>query len=152
MGRRYKQDDFDTNGNTNAIETFAFKIYYIVSLVGASLFVHCFFEWDTAWTMINLIHTIVSLLGLHWFKGSPISEAQGKYNRFTFWEQLSKHETFTRTQKFLFIVPVVLFIVCIHMIEHRSLLAYIINCACLAVALVAKLPQMYLVRIMGINQ
>ena len=44
----------------------------------------------------------------HWTKGSPDEFSQGEWNGLTFWEQLDAGVPWTKTKKFLMIVPTVL--------------------------------------------
>lgn len=44
----------------------------------------------------------------HWTKGSPDDMTQGEWNGLTFWEQLEAGVPWTKTKKFLMVVPTVL--------------------------------------------
>lgn len=44
----------------------------------------------------------------HWTKGSPDDMSQGEWNGLTFWEQLDAGVPWTKTKKFLMVVPTVL--------------------------------------------
>ncbi|CAN0543322.1 unnamed protein product, partial [Ectocarpus sp. 12 AP-2014] len=44
----------------------------------------------------------------HWTKGSPDEFTQGEWNGLTFWEQLDAGVPWTKTKKFMMIVPTVL--------------------------------------------
>ena len=45
---------------------------------------------------------------LHWIKGSPDELGQGEYNALTMYEQIDAGIPWTRTKKFLMLVPTVL--------------------------------------------
>lgn len=50
----------------------------------------------------------VTFYFFHWTKGSPDEFSQGEWNGLTFWEQLDAGVPWTKTKKFLMIVPTVL--------------------------------------------
>ena len=75
---------------------------------------------------------------------------QGKYDNLTFWEQLDDGLQYSRTRKFLTAVPVVLFLLASHSADYaRHHLA--LNLIAVLVLVIAKLPVMDRVRILGIN-
>ena len=104
-----------------------------------------------AWTYVHLLHGVVTYYLLHWNKGSPIEMDQGKYDSLTFWEQLDDGVQNTSNRKFFTIVPVVLFFLASHGTDFgRQPLG--LNVIVLMVLLVAKLPSLHKVRILGINK
>eukprot|EP00004_Rigifila_ramosa_P017369 TRINITY_DN4221_c0_g1_i1.p1 TRINITY_DN4221_c0_g1~~TRINITY_DN4221_c0_g1_i1.p1 ORF type:complete len:170 (-),score=36.78 TRINITY_DN4221_c0_g1_i1:77-526(-) len=103
-----------------------------------------------AWAITILAHHAVTFFAWHWVKGTPFGEDQGKYRQLTWWEQLDKGLEFTTQKKFLTIFPLMLFIIVLHLTDYELPLFY----PCLVstlVIVVAKLPFMNRVRILGIN-
>ena len=48
------------------------------------------------------------MIVLHFVKGTPFDEAQGRYQLLTAWEQIDGGEQYTNTRKFYTIVPILL--------------------------------------------
>jgi cobalamin synthase len=104
-----------------------------------------------AWTYIHLVHGVVSFYLLHWTKGSPAQEDQGKYDALTFWEQIDDQVYATRTRLFLTAMPIVLYILATHSTDFRKQ-PLALNLAVVIIVCIAKLPQLHKVRIFGINR
>ena len=103
-----------------------------------------------AWTYVHLVHGAISYYLLHWTKGSPVDTDQGKYDKLTFWEQLDDGMQNTSNRKFFAVVPVALFLLATHGTDYRRQ-PLGLNLFVAVVLLVAKLPGMHKVRILGIN-
>jgi len=75
---------------------------------------------------------------------------QGKYDNLTFWEQLDDGVQYSSNRKFLTAVPVVLFILASHSTDyaHQPLA---LNLLAVILLVIAKLPVMHKVRVLGIN-
>jgi hypothetical protein len=93
----------------------------------------------------------ISFIGLHWNRDTPFWGDQGEHIEETVWEQIDNGVPWTATRKFLIIVPVVLFMVSAHVSLYQPI-HLAINLAVLAILLVAKLPELHGVRILGINK
>jgi hypothetical protein len=104
-----------------------------------------------AWTYVHLVHGIATYYLLHWIKGTPFPEDQGKYEALTFWEQIDNGEYSTRNRKLFTAVPVILFLLATHGTDFRKQ-PLGLNLGTVVVLLVAKLPSMHKVRILGINR
>lgn len=104
-----------------------------------------------AWTYVHLIHGAITFYLLHWSKGSPIEEEQGKWDFDTFWEQLDDGEQGTITRKFFTVVPVVLFVLATHGSDFKRQ-PLLLNLIVVVVLVVAKIPSMHGVRLFGINK
>lgn len=103
-----------------------------------------------AWTLVNLIHFLVTYQVFHWRKGTPFAEDQGIYNSLTWWEQMDNGKQLTSNRKFLTVVPVVLYLIASHTTDYQHpMLA--LNTLTVFVLVVAKFPNMHKVRIFGIN-
>lgn len=59
-----------------------------------------------AWTAVHWLHGAASYWLLHWTKGSPCAEDQGRFDQLTFWEQMDNETYGTSTRKFFTLVPV----------------------------------------------
>lgn len=92
---------------------------------------------------------------------------QGEYGALTLWEQIDEGDQHTPTRKFLMAFPVFLYLltqtscrddddVCRFLLSthysHYDLTTFAINFIVLIIQLVAKLPSMHRVRILGINK
>jgi hypothetical protein len=134
-----------------------------------------------AWTAVHWLHGAASYWLLHWTKGSPCAEDQGRFDQLTFWEQMDNETYGTSTRKFFTLVPVATLALAAHgggllsaalargggggagggaggaaaaaaaELETARLLLGV-NVAVAAVLLVAKLPAMHRVRIFGIGR
>eukprot|EP00743_Colponemidia_sp_Colp-15_P003641 GILK01003930.1.p1 GENE.GILK01003930.1~~GILK01003930.1.p1 ORF type:complete len:159 (-),score=10.42 GILK01003930.1:138-614(-) len=145
--------EVNTNYNTNWLDTLSFKVYYVVALVLLRfILVVTRMENDVAWTVFHIVHCTLTWIGFHWIKGSPIVEEQGKYNRYTFWEQIGHRRSFTDTQKFLTLVPIVVYLLTSFSIQKHALGIDVLNVAALLLVLISKMPGMHLVRLFGINK
>ena len=104
-----------------------------------------------AWTYVHIVHGVVTYYLLHWTKGSPCQEDQGKYDGLTFWEQIDNGTYGTKNRKLLTAVPLVLFCLATHGTDFRRQ-PLGVNLVIVLVLIIAKLPSMYRVRIFGINK
>ncbi|PVV05181.1 hypothetical protein BB560_000301 [Smittium megazygosporum] len=86
----------------------------------------------------------------HGIIGTPFDVNQGEFNGLTTWEQLESEEQFTPTKKFLFVLPILLFLVSTHYCNY-DVPTFFLNLAALLVILIAKLPALHRVRFFGIN-
>ncbi|KAL0488359.1 hypothetical protein AKO1_008782 [Acrasis kona] len=142
----------NTNPNTAFVTRKRFWFFYMFLLTIFYLVVHVIgTPAGVSWTVINILHTFVSFLLLHWLKGSPIESgdfSQGIYDKLTFWEQIEEGNQFTPTKKFLSLVPIVLLLVTSYVDYNHLFVNLVATCA----VLLPKLPPMHRVRLFGINQ
>ena len=88
---------------------------------------------------------------MHWVKGNPFFNGQGKYDKLTFWEQLDHGKQYTPTRKVLTLVPILLFVFATHFTDYdMKFLAF--NLLTFVPSVVAKWAYMHKVRIFGINR
>ncbi|KAI9203009.1 ORMDL family [Polychytrium aggregatum] len=106
---------------------------------------------EAAWTLTNLIYNTASYFLFHGIIGMPFAINEDEYNNLTLWEQMDSGIQFTPTKKYLTAVPIVLFLLSTHY-THYDFPTFMINLTSLMVVLIAKLPQMYKVRLFGINE
>eukprot|EP01028_Stygiella_incarcerata_P000662 TRINITY_DN10_c0_g1_i1.p1 TRINITY_DN10_c0_g1~~TRINITY_DN10_c0_g1_i1.p1 ORF type:complete len:154 (-),score=26.17 TRINITY_DN10_c0_g1_i1:413-874(-) len=126
------------------------SIVYSIRLMLAAFDISC----ESAWTMVNVGHAIITFILFHWIKGTPFEDwlkEQGKFDKYTFWEQIELGRQYTPTKKFLTYVPIHLGLVSVYF-THTSSALLVINVAFALVIVVAKMPWMHLVRLFGINQ
>ena len=104
-----------------------------------------------AWTYVHLVHGVVTYYLLHWSKGSPCSEDQGKYEYLTFWEQMDGQKYGTLNRKLFTVVPAVLYFLTLHGTDTRKQ-PLGLNLVVALVVVLAKFPVFHRVRILGINR
>lgn len=70
-----------------------------------------------SWTIINILHSTISFLIMHWWKGVPFrfndGADQGRYDKDTFWEQIDDGRQWTSSKKKFMIVPPILLILAV---------------------------------------
>jgi ORMDL family len=107
---------------------------------------------SSSWTITNGLHCLLTLLFLHWFKGSALIDEQGELNGMTIWEQLEATcESSTYMRRTFIIMPIGLaYIACL--VNKFQPTTCTINLIFLSIIMFAKLPQMNGVRLFGINR
>lgn len=115
-------------------------------------------NFSTSWTYTNVLHGIITLLFLHWIKGSPNWYEQGELNAMTLWEQLSSspdaddnNMVFATAKQVMFMVPTVLCYAACHFGQYEIMLTSV-NVVVWLSCIVAKLDWMNGVRLWGINR
>lgn len=105
-----------------------------------------FLSTSLAWTLTNVFHAVSMYYILHFCKGSPFAvHDQGKFRKFTYWEQIEDEWT----KKVFNIIPVILFVLA----QFYSMFSHVpYNLAALVVSLVPKWQVFYGYRLWGINQ
>merc|ERR1711862_74846 len=104
----------------------------------------------TSWTRTNGLHFIVTLIVVHWMKGS-IYDEQGEMNAMTLWEQLEATEETEFVKRVLKLVPTVLcYLACQFSGFDPKICSVNVIIWCLSMA--AKLPIMSEKRLFGINR
>jgi len=109
---------------------------------------------ESSFTVTNMIHGLVTMIFLHWIKGSPNFYEQGELNAMTLWEQLQSSPQMrysNSTKKVLFIVPTVLCYFACHFCNYDRKLSSS-NLIVWAICIIAKMEGMNGVRIWGINR
>lgn len=107
----------------------------------------------SSWTVTNAAHCLVTILYLHWFKGSYLLDEQGELNAMTVWEQLeATPESTAYMRRTLLIVPTVLAYMACVTTNFQPVSAVAFNVALWSVSMLAKLPMMNGVRLFGINR
>lgn len=110
---------------------------------------------QSSFTYTNVIHGFLTLLFLHWIKGSPNFYEQGELNAMTLWEQLTSSpynsQSSNNVKKVLHVVPTLLCYLACHFANYDKLLCFI-NVLVWAVLVIAKSDGMNGVRLWGINR
>lgn len=139
------------NKNTNWLDSPSAWTWYFSLILAMWLALSVVVGAGKAWTYVHLIHGVITFYLLHWNKGSPVQEDQGKWDALTFWEQLGDGVQGTLTRKIFSVVPVVLFLLATHGSDFRTQPLFL-NLIVVIVLVVAKMPSMHKVRILGINR
>mmetsp|Transcript_49411 Transcript_49411/g.73657 ORF Transcript_49411/g.73657 Transcript_49411/m.73657 type:complete len:202 (-) Transcript_49411:160-765(-) len=144
--------ELSRNRNTDWIIAAGWWLLVVyVSIVFVSYLVFlAFWPWDQAWTVTNTVHCLITMIYLHWIKGSPNFYEQGEMNAMTLWEQILSTAKTTNAQRALWVIPTLLCYIACHVVQYEpSLSCYnvVVWCFCI----VPKLSFMNGVRILGIN-
>jgi hypothetical protein len=83
-------------------------------------------------------------------KDCPDESTQGEYKALTLYEQIDAGVPWTQTKKFLMLVPAVLTWIACYAADYHKF-HVLVNGAIFLISIIAKLPQMHRVRILGIN-
>ena len=103
-----------------------------------------------SWTVTNTVHCVLTILYLHWLKGSQMDD-QGEMSAMTLWEQLEGRPHTTSTKRVLTIVPTLLCYAACHFSNYDHTVC-VWNCVVWSIHVLGKLPVMNGVRIFGINR
>ena len=129
----------------------AFFVFYGL-LVGLSWgLLKLWLDTPLAWTYVHLLHSAVTFYLMHWRKGSPFGDDQGKYRRLTFWEQIDGGVQRTGNRKLLTAIPVVVYLLASKTSDYSEQ-PLLLNFGGVLVSVLAKLPEMHGVRVFGINK
>ncbi|MES1920697.1 hypothetical protein MHBO_002340 [Bonamia ostreae] len=140
------------NKNVEFIGTKSFFCFYILLIAITRILLWYMPSSEKyGWTLVGVLHSIITFFMLHWSKGTPSLEDQGKFEDLTFWEQIDYGVQYTKTRKLLTLVPILIFLLATYETDWNKIYLFV-NFSILAVLLVAKLPLMYHVRLFGINK
>lgn len=109
------------------------------------------FDMALCWTVTHSAHFIITMLYIHWIKGSPNFYEQGEMNGMTLWEQLESTKDTANAKRGLFIVPTVLCYLACHFSSYDPDLV-LWNVGIWIVCILFKMPFMNGVRVLGINR
>jgi len=107
-----------------------------------------------SWTVTSIFHACITLMYLHWVKGSPNFYEQGEMNAMTLWEQMDSDPNsaalYSNHRKVLMIIPTLLcHLACQSGGFDKSIC--VINLAVWGICVLAKMRFMNGVRFFGIN-
>ncbi|KAK7062153.1 protein ORM1 [Favolaschia claudopus] len=97
-----------------------------------------------SWTLVNLFYLALSYLMFHWVTGIPFHNDLhgGAYDDLTLWEQIDDGAQYTPAKKWLFILPITLFLASTHYTNYNPWL-FSVNISALVLVLIPKLPQLH---------
>jgi hypothetical protein len=148
-------EELDLNVHTEWIHRKRFWAAYLILIYSLrAALVTANMSTANAWTTVVFVHAGITFILFHWVKGNPLDDwvgNQGKYNSYTFWEQIQVGRSYTPTKKFLTILPIALFFICAYHLENEPFLLFL-NGVITSILVIAKLPAMHKVRIMDINK
>lgn len=101
---------------------------------------------ELSWTLTNASYVISTYIMFHQIKGTPFDFNSGAYDNLTMWEQIDNGDQYTPSKKFLFLVPIALFLVSTHYANY-NLNFFILNGLLCLVGCVSKLPFTHRLRI-----
>jgi len=146
------------NRNTEWLQYKGFWAYYVGLLFVLRLLFGAAFNFlalndQYAWTALNVMHTLITFLVMHWVKGSPFwsYDDEGDNDALTFWEQIDNGMQATATRKYFTLIPIVIFLLATAASGFSPRVLFI-NFLILLVCIVPKLGFMHRARIAGINQ
>jgi ORMDL family len=141
------------NRNTDWVSTAGWQLLgtYTCVLFMVHLTVLGLVDFSKSWTVTATLHALVTMVYLHWIKGSPNFYEQGEMNAMTFWEQLDSTEGTSNARTALLIIPTLLCYAACHFANYNIKWSVLNVCVWL-ICIVGKLPFMNGVRIMGINR
>lgn len=103
---------------------------------------------EVSWTLVNLLYLSLSYLMFHYVTGIPFQSDlhSGAYDDLTLWEQIDEGAHYTPAKKWLFSVPIGLFLASTHYTNYNPWL-FAINLTALLFVLLPKLPQFHRQRV-----
>ena len=101
-------------------------------------------------SIFNIFYVQVTFLYFHWIRGSPDFKTQGEYNAYTLYEQIDAGVPWTNTKKYLMLMPTLINYIACHTADYKPI-NVVVNCGIFLICIIAKIPEMHLVRIFGIN-
>ena len=110
---------------------------------------------EVSFTITNIIHGIITIIFLHWLKGSPDFYDHGELNAMTLWEQLSccpeSNIVANQTKQVLYIIPTLLCYVSCKFVNFDAGIS-LLNLGVWFICVVAKMDGMQGVRLFGFNR
>jgi hypothetical protein len=147
--------ELSRNPNTEWLANAGFgllSIYLSVIFMFHLIFLSFLDTPQKTWTVTHTVHALVTMVYLHWIKGSPNFE-QGEMNAMTLWEQLdATHGAVSNAKRALIGVPTVLCYVSCHVCQWQASWQVAWNLIVWSVVMLAKMPFMNGVRVLGINR
>ncbi|PXF48314.1 hypothetical protein BWQ96_01774 [Gracilariopsis chorda] len=139
----------------NAPAAWAFYLFIIATVrLLAGLFPGC--NPFHAWTIVNVLHAVITFYIFHWLKGSPFptywAVCTPSNDKRTWWEQLDHRWQNTPSRKFCTAVVCLLYFCAAITTPPQHPFYHSINFVAFVIVFIAKLPAMDSVRILGINR
>ncbi|KAF8915413.1 ORMDL family-domain-containing protein [Mucidula mucida] len=154
VGDRSAEDALDQNVfvniNANWVNAKGAWLIHVVLILAGKVIVDTIpgMSQQISWTLVNLIYLALSYLMFHWVTGMPFEGdlRGGAYDDLTLWEQIDDGAQYTPAKKWLFSVPVMLFLASTHYTNYNPWL-FAINLSALVFVLIPKLPQLHRQRV-----
>ena len=145
--------ELSRNRNTDWVSHAGWQLLgtYLAVIFMVHLIVLGCVDFSKSWTYTATLHCLVTMVYLHWIKGSPNFYEQGEMNAMTFWEQLDSTEGTSNARTALLVVPTLLCYAACHF-SNYNLQWSLLNILVWLVCIIGKLPFMNGVRILGINR
>ena len=110
---------------------------------------------EFSFTITNVLHGIITVIFLHWLKGSPNFYDHGELNALTLWEQLccspDSNILAYQTKQVLYIIPTLLCYVSCKFVNFDVYISAL-NLGVWIICIVAKCEGMHGVRLFGFNK
>jgi len=99
---------------------------------------------EASWTIVNLGYLLISYIMFHGITGIPFDPDLhgGAYDDLTMWEQIDEGAQYTPAKKWLFTMPIALFLLSTHFTNYNPWL-FAVNFTALLFVLFPKLPQLH---------
>ena len=145
--------ELSRNRNTDWVSHAGWQLLgtYLAVIFMVHLIVLGCVNFSKSWTYTATLHCLVTMVYLHWIKGSPNFYEQGEMNAMTFWEQLDSTEGTSNARTAMLVVPTLLCYAACHF-SNYDLQWSLLNILVWLVCIIGKLPFMNGVRILGINR
>lgn len=101
---------------------------------------------ESSWTLTNATYIIGTYIMFHQVKGTPFDFNSGAYDHLTMWEQIDNGDQYTPTKKFMFLVPIALFLVSTHYTKY-DLTYFVVNGILCLIGIVPKMAFTHRLRI-----
>ncbi|KAF8622161.1 hypothetical protein AX15_007279 [Amanita polypyramis BW_CC] len=138
------------NINANWVNAKGAWLIHIVLITGGKIIIDTLpgMTQQISWTLVNLFYLALSYLMFHWVTGIPFEGGvhAGAYDDLTLWEQIDDGAQYTPAKKWLFTVPIVLFLASTHYTNYNPWL-FAVNLSALIFVLIPKLPQLHRQRV-----
>ncbi|KAK0499642.1 ORMDL family-domain-containing protein [Armillaria luteobubalina] len=149
VGDRSAEDALDqslfVNINANWVNAKGAWLIHVVLICAGKVLIDTLpgMSQQVSWTLVNLVYLALSYLMFHWVTGMPFEGdlRGGAYDDLTLWEQIDDGAQYTPAKKWLFSVPVVLFLASTHYTNYNPWL-FAVNLTALIFVLIPKLPQL----------
>lgn len=122
-------------------------ITHIAVTLFCYLIFRTFFSAQLSWQLTILTYNCSTFIFFHWIVGDPFDH---NYNDCTFWEQITEQLSSTSSIIFLCAFPVILFIICNHVVIWGKLFYPCVFSLCIVV--VPKLGFMHKKRMFGLKK
>ncbi|KAG7447528.1 Orm1 type endoplasmic reticulum protein [Guyanagaster necrorhizus] len=154
VGDRSAEDALDqslfVNINANWVNAKGAWLIHVVLICAGKVLIDTMpgMSQQVSWTLVNLLYLALSYLMFHWVTGMPFEGdlRGGAYDDLTLWEQIDDGAQYTPAKKWLFSVPVVLFLASTHYTSYNPWL-FAVNLTALIFVLIPKLPQLHRQRV-----